>query len=438
MRTYNRQRGVVLVLVLWIVILLTIISYSLLFQVTVDGSVTASRKRYLEAEMLARAGVARAIVDLRNDLIFDFMEEAKVFDAEGDVWARPEEGKNRMTFERGRSGSRGTPDRYFSVRVHDEQGLLNLNRIGRASLPVIQEILEELGYEEEDAKIAAAAILDWRDTDYIPSFENAPSNDEGLAYAAIKAEDEERGRADIDDLEPLVFRNEDYLTVDELLEVYGITAEVFFGPQTPEAEHYSRFIPPPIGDRFVADRDEPLIYDADEDRGGRPLGLRDYFTVHGTGALNINTARYHVLVAMGNAAGTDGERFAERVIRNRRGGRSDNLDNDNAYQEGSELVADVEIAGVIGTMQAMGVPIDVKSSVFRIVSVGVVGDVRCTLEVLVTREMKRIVRDESLELRDRARERREQNSGRYERRTDVNDEAVIRYPFVRILQCYIH
>jgi type II secretory pathway component PulK len=419
------RRGIVLVLVLWVVVLMSLIGYSLLLQVSVDASVTTSRKRQLEAEMLARAGVARAIVDLRNDLLFDYANEAKVFDGEGDVWARPEEGKDRVSLANDRNAG------YYSVRVIDEQGLINLNFLTRSSLPLVAKILEELGMEEEDAKIVAAAILDWRDPDYIPSLENAASNDEGIAYAVIKAEDEQAGVADVDEVEPLVFRNEDYLTVDELLEVFGVSPAIFFGPHTPEAEYYSQFFDAPAGERFLSQLEEPLTYDT-----GRSYGLRDYFTVHGTGQLNINSIPFHVLVAMGKMAGGDGEAFAERVLKNRRGGKDRDIDNSGAYKDGTDLARDVEVAGVLNAVQGMGLPIDVKSTTFRIVSTGVVGDVRSTLEVLVYREMRRMVRDETFEARERAAERRERNSGRYERRQDRADESIVRYPYVRVIQTY--
>ena len=419
------RRGIVLVLVLWVVVLLSLIGYSLLLQVSVDASVTTARKRQLEAEMLARAGVAKAIVDLRNDLLFDYADESKVFDGEGDVWARPEEGKDRVSLSNDRNAG------YYSVRVIDEQGLINLNYLTRTSLPLVAKILEELGMEEEDAKIVAAAILDWRDPDYIPSLENAPSNEEGIAYAVIKAEDEEAGVADVDEVEPLVFRNEDYLTVDELLEVFGVSPAFFFGPHTPEAEYYAQFFDAPVGERFLSQLEEPLTYDTD-----RAYGLRDYFTVHGTGQLNVNAIPFHVLVAMGGMAGGDGEAFADRVLKNRRGGNDEDIDNSGAYKDGTDLAKDVEVAGVLNAVQGMGLPMDVKSTTFRIISTGVVGDVRSTMEVLVYREMRRMVRDETFEARERAEERRERNSGRYERRQDRADESIVRYPFLRVIQTY--
>lgn len=426
MRSHRRgERGVVLVLVLWIAIILSLISYSVLFQVAVESSITSSRKKYLEAEALARAGVAKAIVDLRNDLIFDHAEEATIFDAEGDVWARPEEDKTEVQLSRHSEG-------YFTVRVYDEEGLINLNRINQANMVVLQKIMEEFGYPEEDAQIAAAAIVDWRDGDYIPVLPNAPHSDEGMAYAMIQYEDENRGRAREELVDPLVFRNEDFLTVDELLEVFGISPRLYFGPGTREAYQYEEYFGEPGGERFRIDDDTPYTYD-----GETYLGLRDYLTVHGRGTININTAPFHVLAALGRAVDQDGESFADRVISNRRGNRERNIDNENAYKDGTVLAADVEVSAVVNALRSLGLNVDVRSNTFRIISTGVVGDVRYVKEVLVVRQYRQFVRDDTFEARERAAERRALNSGRIGRREDRNEDTIIRYPFVRIIQVHV-
>ncbi|HMX63479.1 MAG TPA: hypothetical protein PKD58_10465, partial [Candidatus Sumerlaeota bacterium] len=61
----------ILVLVLWIVVILSLMAYSMLYQVSSEMSITSARKKQLQAEALARAGIAKAVVDLRNDLLFD-------------------------------------------------------------------------------------------------------------------------------------------------------------------------------------------------------------------------------------------------------------------------------------------------------------------------------------------------------------------------------
>ncbi|MBI1290399.1 hypothetical protein GC173_04055 [bacterium] len=425
-QTRNR-RAIVLVLILWIIVVLSLIAYSLLFQTSTETTMTSQRRRQFRAETLARSGVAKAIVDLRNDLIFDTAEEAKTFDAEGDVWARPEEGKLNSYPDDRFEGNEETG--FFNTYVYDESGYFNVNRFSPQNMIILQKIIEHIGYEEEDAKIVAASIVDWKDFDEVPALPSAPSNEEGIAYAVLKGEDED-GPTDVDEVEPLVLRNENYLSVDELLEVYGVTPDLYFGPGTPEAEYYNALIPPPQGDRFKIEpkrrsRDEPVY------------GLRDYLTVLNSSTLNINTAPVQVLAALAEGAGnTTGDSWAESVVKNRRGNRDDDIDNDNAIKDMTELQANGEVAGVVSIAQNL-YPVTVSSSFFRIVSIGEYQGAKVRIEAIVNRELEQLTRNESFEATDRAEDRLERNSARTERRTDKNNELIVRYPAVRIIQMRI-
>jgi len=418
----RRNRAVVLIVVLWIVILLSLMAYSLLFLVGTETMISSTRKKLFKAEALARAGLAKAIVDLRNDMIFDNAKDAKIFDAEGDVWARPEEEKDEVELGRREDGT-------FSVRVYDEEGLINLNRISAGNMLLMQKILEQVGYEEEDAKDVAAAIADYRDPDTQPARQNAPSQAEGYAYAMLSQDADGEAGLEEEDVTPVIFRNEDFVSVEELLEVWGVTPEVYFGPGNPEAVEYRARMGPATTDRFAIKEkrrsrrdDEPII------------GLKDFFTVHGSGILNLNTAPQHVLAAYAEAAGnTDGDAWAERVIRTRRGGKDEDIDNGSAFKDTTELNANGEIASVAAAGSSL-LPYGLSSSTFTVVSEGRVGDVRFRLKALVARQMGVFLRDEDFEAVERSQERRERNSRRFERRQDRENTLQVRYPIVRILQ----
>lgn len=420
-RPRRRRRGVILLLVLWIVVVLSLITYSLLFQITTEAAITTTRKRSLQAEALARAGIAKAIVDLRNDMVFDHAQEGKIFDAEGDVWARPEEGRLEATL--GRREDEGT----FTTYVYDEEGLLNINQFIAPNMKLLETIITQIGYNEDDAKIVAAAIVDWRDGDFTPVLPDSPGPDEGTAYAVMKGEDE-GGETDQDEVQPLVFRNENFLSVDELLEVYGVTPDLYFGPDTPEARHYNALLGTAAGERFKIEEKQ------DRPRGQRNLGLRDYFTVHGAGTLNINTAPEHVLRALAVAAGLD-ESLGETIVDSRRGGKEEDLDNDEAFEDMTEVQANADTAQLVAAASPL-YPIGVTSSIFRIRSRGVVGNVTYRLEALAFRKMLLLTRDEAFEYSERAEERLERNAGRSQRREDKENEQQTRYPYVTILQMY--
>ncbi len=424
--SHGKNRGVVLVIVLWLIVILSLMAYSLLFQVSSEVTVTSTRKKQLQAEFLARAGLSKAIIDLKNDLLFDVSsEENKAFDAEGDVWARPEEGKEEVYL------TRDEEEGYYDVRVYDEESLINLKIMSQSNLKVLQNILVHFGYDEKDAEIAAAAIVDWQDPDLIPAYPNANAEEEGIFYSILRGEDT-GGETDPDDASPIPMRNENFLTTDELLEVYGVTPEAYFGYETPEAEYFKEEMNIDYGGRF--ELDPPRRSRLDD---GPPPALRDIFTVYGTGILNMNTAPVYVLEAYAAGAGhSDPGSFADRVIRTRRGSKETNIDNSSAFKDRAALQSNTEISGVVA-MGNNSIPTDVRSTTFRIVSEGHVGDVKVRIEALVFRKLLRLNRNEDFEYMERAEERRDVNSARYERRENRDNENQILYPYVRIIQMQI-
>lgn len=415
-----RRRAVMLLLVLWIVTILTMMVYSTIYQMTLETRVTSTRKKTLQAKVLARAGLARGFVDLRNDMISDASEEEdKIFDAEGDYWADMEEGKEKVEMGPGT----------FTVVVRDEERLFNINSFNASNRVLLEKIIEQVGYDEEDAKVTASAIIDYADGDEQPVLDSAPG-DEGLAYGMVRAEDE-GGEKREEDVERVNFPNEPYLTVESLLDVYGVTPDLFFGPKTPEAEEYRKRtkMEEPKGERFEIEEKRRI-----SQRDEKPIGLRDFFTTQGSGSLNLNTAPAHVLQALLEAAGrSDADRLAERIIRDRRGGKSRRVDNDNAFKSTADFSRNADLAPILGAIQAMH-PVDVRSSVFTLTSTGRVGQVSQTLEVTVTRSLAEIQRDEKFKTIERAEERQKRLEGRRERWQDKKSEQIIRIPCVRILQ----
>lgn len=421
----RRRRGFALLIALGATVILTLMVYALLASAASETRITTLRKRSLQAESLARAGVARTIADLKNDLIFDTTEGNDAYDGPGDIWADPEEGKEDQPL-----GRRGDPeDGTFTVEVVDESGLINVNLLGVQSLPLLDAIMRDIGYSEEDAAIAAAAVVDWIDPDDISSGPDG-AEEEGVYYARLEAEDGGRRVNRDEDLEPARLRNEALQTVDELLDVYGITPELYFGPGSPEAERYAAVRPKPDrGDRFQ------IKEKRDRRRDEKPIGLRDYFTTFGSGRLNINTAPAHVLGAYFAAGGaTDGVRVAESFARKRGDGRGGRRSSNGVFKTFEELQADGDIYAYVQVAQG-AYPADIRSDLFLIRSTGTVRDVSKTVEVLVYRESLILTRDERFEVTDRKRKRERQlGKKRTERRRDSDDESLIRYPAVRIIQ----
>src|SRR5690606_26395733 len=120
-------------LVLWIAVILSLLAYSILYQMSLESRVTSLRARQLEARTLARAGIAKAFTDLKNDMIFDNSEALNPpCDAEGDIWAKPEVCKEEMPLGNGE----------FTVRVTDHESLLNINRFRPNNRLLLEKIIE--------------------------------------------------------------------------------------------------------------------------------------------------------------------------------------------------------------------------------------------------------------------------------------------------------
>lgn len=415
----EQQRGLMLVMVLWVVTILSLLMYSLLYSLTLETVLTSTRKKSMQAEALARAGFAKAVADLKNDLIVDNTDdEDPPFDAEGDFWADPEEGKEEVEFG----------DGVYNVTVKDHERLLNLNNHSGTNKVLFQKIAEEIGYDEEDAKIVAAAIVDYGDRDEICVLDEYLGQPEGLVYGTLLAEDRGLSTRE-DDVEYIKMSNEGYYNVGELLEVYGVTPDLYFGPETPEAEHYKKVMGYEDGrrsfDRFQMERRRRSRLD-----DGPPKGLRDYFNVRINSQLNLNTAEHHVLTALFKAAGNEnGEDVAEDVIRTRRGGSDRRVDNDNAFKSPQDLQQHADIASWVGQAGNFH-PIGFTSAQFDIISVATVNGVSKTLTASVTRQMITYQREESFELLDRAREFEDQNRGLQERIEDSDNELIRRIPVV--------
>jgi type II secretory pathway component PulK len=170
------------------------------------------------------------------------------------------------------------------------------------------------------------------------------------------------------------------------------------------------------------DPDEPIV------------GLRDFFTVHGAQVLNVNTAPKHVLQALFEAAGrTDGDRAAENVIRQRRGSRRDNFDNDKAFKSTEDIQASSDIGALMGPMMAL-YPLGVTSTVFTVDSTGEAGNSVHRMSSVVSRRLAEFQRDENFEMMDRAKEKEDLYEDRRRKARDRDSEQIARIPLVQILE----
>lgn len=182
MFTPARQRGIALVVVLWILVLLTIVvgTYAVL------ARTESLQARFLfdttVARYAAEAGIHRAAYEMRNpDLETRWVPDGRPYEI--------------------RFG-----DATVEISIVDESGKIDLNSAGAEML---SNLFMSRGMEETEAWHLADAIEDWRDEDDLPRL-----------YGAEVAEYESAGY-------PYGPANAPFVSVDELQQVIGMSLDLF-------------------------------------------------------------------------------------------------------------------------------------------------------------------------------------------------------------------
>jgi DNA uptake protein ComE-like DNA-binding protein len=402
------------------VTVLSLIAYSLAFEMRLEARLTKLRKDNLIAYQLAKAGLSKAICDLKNDMALDRSEDAQILDAEGDVWKNPKD-KTDIPMAGGT----------YSVRIIDEESFLNLNRVN--PLVMTEAVKYFLGDEqEEEASRIAFSILDWRDGDDIPAKGGIAKEQE--FYKEYIAEDMD---IDLDDAPEIDYRlkNDYFTTLEELLDCYGMTPELFYGfdPQQRKEE---------ILMQKNVERKQDNIHVMSSSRKSDsyqidvvPEGLRDLLTVYSNGMVNINTANEAVLTAVIAAArinDPDPEELAQSIIEYRRDGAKEDIENDKAFRSVEELSQVEGLSGpLISRLQSLQ-GLTTTSSNFRIIAEGKYGKAHRTIQAVVTRSWETFVVDTTDGELDPNIERRVRREDEKKDDTKVNvDSPTVRFVQIR-------
>jgi general secretion pathway protein K len=159
-----RQRGVALVLVLWVSILLTVIASSFISERRTEMLIVRNSISMARASAAADAGVQRALL------------EAFRTDNAPEVWRRDGQSHD-WTFD-------GIPVR---VEMRDESAKIDVNT---ASDALLRGLFVSVGVPEEEVTRILDAILDWRDPDTLKRPNGAEEEDyraAGLSYRPANA-----------------------------------------------------------------------------------------------------------------------------------------------------------------------------------------------------------------------------------------------------------
>lgn len=179
----NPRRGVVLVMVLWVVVLVAVIATVTAQRSRLDGRIMLHHTEQVRGAWKCRSGLELTLAVLA--------EEPAGTDTLSDDWTAVIESLGMA------------PEAFADIEilVEDESARLNVNSASKEQLMALPEMTEDL----------ANCILDWRDGDEEISVGGAES--EYYVNQTVK----------------YLPRNGEFRTLHELLRVRGITDELFFG-----------------------------------------------------------------------------------------------------------------------------------------------------------------------------------------------------------------
>ena len=181
----HRQRGVALVLVLWVMVLLTVIAGAMATSQQAGVSMVSNTRQERQGRALAAAGIQFMALQLEQR---NRPPEEQLYKADGQL--RPWQFAGQTVW----------------IGALSDTGRINLNL---ADEKLLLGVLLEAGLEEKEAESIRDAILDWRDKDS----EHRLAGAEDDAYEA-------EGR-------PIGARDDVFQSVEELQQVLGVTPALY-------------------------------------------------------------------------------------------------------------------------------------------------------------------------------------------------------------------
>jgi general secretion pathway protein K len=330
MNTRNTE-GMALLVALLFVVLLAAIVIEYTYEVQVEAARVEANQNELRSRLAAESAVATGMSLLMGDLLGIVPTETDTtrqeagtgaagigYDGLDEPWAAgvPFEELNEAVMQ---------------CAIDDEFGKLNLNALVAPDTGLPNTILAEAVRVLFEARGATddpvGAIIDWIDADD----EEQPGGAEMMYYHSLQV--------------PYACKNAALSSVEELLLIRGITPDVFFG--------------------------DPLL---------EQLPLTELLTVHGhpRGQINVNTAEYEVLDAIGLATGQTG--LAEMVLEQREG--APYLSAEDLTARGLNFAQSQE-----GGQSSL---FDVKSRCFRIRGQGLSGEGKVRIDAYVWRDERQL------------------------------------------------
>ena len=194
------QRGVALIVVLWIFIFLFVVAFDFSTSVREEAAAASRYGDETQGYYLAVGGFEQGL--------YDFLSQTA-----GRQFQQQGEAPNDLFDGSWREENLGAG--VYRVRLVDEGGKININRVDEGTL---RRVFTNLGIEEPRRSILIDSIMDWRDPDDLHRA-NGAEND---YYLSLQP--------------PYTAKNGFFDTVEDLLWVKGMTADLFYGFSGPAGE----------------------------------------------------------------------------------------------------------------------------------------------------------------------------------------------------------
>jgi len=283
------ERGIALMLVLWVLMLLSIIVFEFCSTMRIEATITKNFKEGERSYYFAQAGINRAIIELvkarssvkkfegSKESLVDKEDrrggEEEVEEEEPEEW-KPREQPYSFIFDDGEC----------EVTIGDEGSKINLNWVAKKAKgdrQFLADILERsCGLLDEERDTIVDSIIDWVDKDH----EHLLSGAEDEYYESLE--------------DPYECRDSEFVITEELLLVRGVTEDIYYGRFQPDEEEDDE-----MGGTVRRRRQR---YDTEKEyEGDVPpgvvQGLGDLFTVFSKSTalkVNVNDASFGLLMSL--------------------------------------------------------------------------------------------------------------------------------------------
>jgi general secretion pathway protein K len=221
------ERGIALVLVLWVMALLTVIAGEFCHAVRTEVNVTRNFKEETQIHYIAMSGLFLTVQELVVNGYFP-----RPVSTPGNEDAR-EDARWRINTE-----SPAVPfgDGWFKVEKGNESGKVNLNRAGER---LLRMMLNSFPIDDAGKDIIVDSIQDWRDPDTLHRLNGAEDD----YYLALP--------------QPYKCKNGDFNSIEELLLVRGVTPQIFYGGLKDMVSVYQDQEAEPV--RYTGKRDDRIL-----------------------------------------------------------------------------------------------------------------------------------------------------------------------------------